>query len=700
MKFKARKNQEKSNYQSAEIIKATIGNPAKMLKMFTKDLYKHPLQTAIQEYINNAKDAHIMVGKDTSTIEITAPTVANQNVIIRDYGPGLSLEDVKDIFAKIAVSNKDHSDLFNGGFGIGSKSWFAVNTSFYVISVYNKEKTYYTVNFDESKGIFISVDHKEKTKEANGVEIQLPLANKNQIKDAHKAIFRAVEFWEHHPKLINCDFKFKKPIFKTKDYTVTKLINDRYDNNGRTIVTLGGTPYSIKEMPSIYDIEDLMAYFDVAIHFEVGEMNLKNSQEVGPDREAFALACNKMILNKAKKVHKEILDELVKKLDELDSKKEICKFLSNPELSELFYSDGYKKDIGGVTVVFRPESYNNNPDEIGIKILGEAVDYLNVGNNITQASTYLERVKTVSHIFLQDIEMKDYEIRAAIGAVLPSVSRPSKYRKVSNGAYIYNSEYFTDKEVKELEKYFTIVKMSEIDYKIEKKASRKIPDDTLNIIKLNWKDTYYSNIKIKFDDLDEDIEFTTNKALEKSKTATWNTIRKAKKVLNKNIIIVSQTNANILEEKGFTELKLSSLKKEIKDEEKAIEERKKEEFLNSDYSTFYKYIDFVKYMEQEFCDWNDDFDYLMECLSSIKVTNTTLKKILKLNLPNSSEMYRIRYDYAEIAKEAKIKQDKTYITFFKKIEKNYPALHTLLKDYSRDEDFYPEIEALFKRVKK
>ena len=36
MKFKSRKNQEKSNFESAEIIKATIGNPAKMLKMLTQ----------------------------------------------------------------------------------------------------------------------------------------------------------------------------------------------------------------------------------------------------------------------------------------------------------------------------------------------------------------------------------------------------------------------------------------------------------------------------------------------------------------------------------------------------------------------------------------------------------------------------------------------------------------------------------------
>ena len=639
-----------------------------------------------------------MVGKDTSTIEITAPTVANQNITIRDYGPGLSLEDVKNIFAKIAVSNKDHSDLFNGGFGIGSKSWFAVNTSFYVISTYNKEKTYYTVSFDESKGIFISVDHKEKTKEKNGVEIQLPLANKKQIKDSHKAIIRAVEYWDKHPKLINCDIKPTKPIFKEKEYTLLSHNHDGYDP--KVIVTLGGTPYSIKEMPSIYEINNKMSYFNVAIHFEVGEMNLNNTQEVGPDREAFAAACDKIIFNKVKKVHKQIVDKMEKELDKLKTREEICEFIANPELSKRFKNTGYKRTVNDSTfVVFTPNDYSHDPEKVNVKIQGENPDYVNVNGNASQAESFLNRVKAVSHLYLQDVELKDYELRAAIAASLPSIARPSKYCRVDTAAYVYNSDYFTDKDVKELKKYFEVTKVSEIKYSVQKRASKKTPLDTLNIMKCNWRDTYASNIKIKLEELPEDFEYVSNQTFEKAKNCSWETVRDAHKILNRNIATVSKTNADKLKDLGYEETSLSKLVKEVKAEENAIYERRKQEAVDNGLVEYYAQWDFIRYIENQVCGWNNGFDSFFNNLKKMKITNPKIKKLLNIDFPDVDELHQMKYEYSDVLDELKIKQDKTYIKFFKTVEKQRPGLFFLLMEYHDEKDYWKEIALLFKGVK-
>lgn len=44
MKFKESNARFKTNMKESKRIVASIGNPVKMLKMFTKDLYKNPIQ--------------------------------------------------------------------------------------------------------------------------------------------------------------------------------------------------------------------------------------------------------------------------------------------------------------------------------------------------------------------------------------------------------------------------------------------------------------------------------------------------------------------------------------------------------------------------------------------------------------------------------------------------------------------------------
>lgn len=330
MKIKDNQNTEIStNIDSSERIEATISNPAKMFKMFTKDLYKHPLQTAIQEYINNAKDAHTMIGKDPSSIEITAPTVANQSVIIKDFGPGLSPADIINVFSKITTSNKDNSDLFNGGFGIGSKSWFSVNSIFYVISRYNGIKSYYEVSFTDS--IYIQKQHEESTDEPSGVEVVLPLANNSQISEAEFAIHRAVRFWKTRPKLINTEIPPLNPLFECSDFKIIELSQKEIHLGTLDLmVTLGETQYSISNL-NLRDVKDLFPY-KIEISFKVGEVQTKNS-EVGPDRESFSVEMIPFINKKISKIREQLPTIILDALKKETSLSKILHYVSLPHFN-------------------------------------------------------------------------------------------------------------------------------------------------------------------------------------------------------------------------------------------------------------------------------------------------------------------------------------------------------------------------------
>lgn len=466
MKINQSKIIEKSNFSEGNKISAVIDNPVKMLRMFTKDLYKQPLQTAIQEYIANARDAHVMAKKDTSSIEITAPTLANPVVVIKDYGTGLSKEDVVNVFARITASNKDHSDLFNGGFGIGSKSWFAINPSFVVISVYNKKKTYYDVSFSDN--IYITPQLEEKTSEPNGVEVHLPLAKNAQIKPAVDAISRAIKYWPKRPKLINMEMEELPYLYQDKDFTVLS-INDQKTKNGREAssveVTLGGTIYSINHLDKLKKVVSTQwQNYSVAFHFNVGEVKLSNMQEVGPDRESFVQEMEEHLLKKANKCYAKlstVLEKYISKSNDFENIKKVVRLREYTKRTFEF-RDGHLK------AVFSKSS----PPYVGVS---EKVYTRNCPTRfLACVSDNTIPLEKEAVLIIENDKGVELQTEKNI-AVKAALKKESKYVAIileKNSA-----------KLKDFSKYFKIVKLSEVEYSLPVKRNlKKEKDPVINVM--------------------------------------------------------------------------------------------------------------------------------------------------------------------------------------------------------------------------
>jgi hypothetical protein len=96
--------------------------------------YSDAILAVVREISCNAIDAHQSVGKDASTIEVHVPNIIEPHFSVRDYGPGLSVKDVTQLYTTYFASTKDDSDELIGGFGLGSKAPFAVADQFTVTS--------------------------------------------------------------------------------------------------------------------------------------------------------------------------------------------------------------------------------------------------------------------------------------------------------------------------------------------------------------------------------------------------------------------------------------------------------------------------------------------------------------------------------------------------------------------------------------
>src|SRR5690606_4870783 len=97
---------------------------------------------------------------------------------IRDFGTGLSLADMWDLYSTYGISTKnsgDDANKYTGAFGIGKGSMFACSAQSTVTSYFNGRKHIFVLSRDDEGDQQISQltpDEGYKTDEPNGLEIE------------------------------------------------------------------------------------------------------------------------------------------------------------------------------------------------------------------------------------------------------------------------------------------------------------------------------------------------------------------------------------------------------------------------------------------------------------------------------------------------------------------------------------------------
>lgn len=143
------------------------------------DLYKNPLKSTIREIMSNAIDSTIEY-KSNKAIEITLPTILSPILHIRDYGVGMDIEDLENIYAKYGNSTKRNDFEQIGSFGLGAKSPLSYTSSFTIETIKNKTKIIGIVSRTE-KGIYLNIVSQLKTTEENGTKISIPILEKDML---------------------------------------------------------------------------------------------------------------------------------------------------------------------------------------------------------------------------------------------------------------------------------------------------------------------------------------------------------------------------------------------------------------------------------------------------------------------------------------------------------------------------------------
>ncbi|KKN58907.1 hypothetical protein LCGC14_0547090 [marine sediment metagenome] len=264
-----------------------IGDAGMILDILRTKIYSDPILAICREITCNARDAHREVGTPERPIEVHFPNHWSTNLIIKDYGPGISPSRMEDIFIKFGCSTKRSDNVQQGAFGLGCKTPFAYSDTFTVTTIVDKVKYTYSAYIDETKVGQMTLLQQEEVSEDNGTSIEVPIS-RGDYDTFVNMIVKVTQHWDVKPQLFGQD----APAWKTFEYSYTgdrwKLPKQpetksrySYSYGNRSLALIDGIEYKI-DKPSLVDTTDLhKAVLNTGFHFtfNVGELSLAASRD-------------------------------------------------------------------------------------------------------------------------------------------------------------------------------------------------------------------------------------------------------------------------------------------------------------------------------------------------------------------------------------------------------------------------------------
>lgn len=243
------------------------------INIFT-DLYKNRLRAVIREYSTNAFDAHVEAGI-TRPIEITLPSTLSPYLRIKDFGVGLSVNDITTIYSQYGASTKRTSNDFNGMLGLGCKSAMTYTSQFVVVSVKSGVRVQVVVE-RHPMGANMQVVDTSTTADANGTEVIVQVKREDVAKCAEEAaeFFR---MWKPGTVLVNGAAPKRIHGLRLSDSLLVT------EGDSRCFVVMGNVSYPVerdKVAPGLESTYGLTVFAPIgAVHFTPAREALMDTPE-------------------------------------------------------------------------------------------------------------------------------------------------------------------------------------------------------------------------------------------------------------------------------------------------------------------------------------------------------------------------------------------------------------------------------------
>lgn len=296
---------------------AKINMTPEMLHLLSSGIYKYKIRAVIRELSTNAVDAHVMKGIADRPIKVTLPNVFTQDLVIRDFGFGLTHDQVMENYLTYGFSTKNSSNDYIGAMGIGCKSPFAYCDAYTVESVQQGKKSIYTIYKENGIPQVTCLVSQMDTDEEDGLCIRVPIKSED-IRETVKEAAYVFETFNIYPEIEGVEMEreyYHDCIIEKPDYRLTR--GSEYQ---RLYAVMGQIRYPLSQ--SDYKVPVILNKLltqgaALWINFNIGEVSMAASREE-----------LQMTEDTRKKVQS-VIDEVTKSLlSEMQAKIDACTTLS------------------------------------------------------------------------------------------------------------------------------------------------------------------------------------------------------------------------------------------------------------------------------------------------------------------------------------------------------------------------------------
>lgn len=249
--------------------------------MLSSSLYSNKELAVLYELGANCTDAHALNGNKSKPWDLVCPTTLDPTIRFRDYGPGLSEDDVYLLLTTYGESTKADSNAYIGAFGIGSKSPAAVTSNWTVISRFEGVLSEYLV-FIDVNGVPSLTKIREAVATDTGLEVIIPVPP-NRFYMWTDKIKVAYKHYDVRPKVINYQVQYEdvSVSFQKNNWGILKA--PVYSSKIRIITTQREYTFNASSVMNEFKGEDFCALFNhpinMTINFPIGSLETSLSRE-------------------------------------------------------------------------------------------------------------------------------------------------------------------------------------------------------------------------------------------------------------------------------------------------------------------------------------------------------------------------------------------------------------------------------------
>lgn len=206
--------------------------------------YSEPILAIPRELGANAWDSHVKAKNTGQPFEVHAPNELEPWFSIRDFGVGLSPEQIENIYTTYFESTKTGDNDSDGCMGLGSKTPFNYTQNFTVVSWWGGKRNVYSCFIDDKGSPNILQMNSEYSSEPNGLQVKFSVKH-GDINSFVEKITKAYESFRHRPKIVGATITFTEPKYVMTGHRWSIRELPKYGIGGGCRALMGNYSYPI-----------------------------------------------------------------------------------------------------------------------------------------------------------------------------------------------------------------------------------------------------------------------------------------------------------------------------------------------------------------------------------------------------------------------------------------------------------------------